>query len=482
MRTLIRRFIHSKNYNIQTLNLSNPIRGKELENLIIGGKNQYPYLSNNFKGVSKIGVIGWGSQAPAQALNLRDSLGKSNIKVSVGLRNNSESFDEARANGFTESNGTLGEMYSIISQSDLVLYLVSDYAQTQTYSDVFKAMKPGATLGLSHGFLLGYFDSLKKDFRDDINVVMVAPKGMGPSLRKNYLNDSGINSSIAVHQNVNDLAWDHAISWAIGIGSPYIFETTLKDEYISDIFGERGVLLGGIYGMTESLYRFFGNLHNSEEAYCKSVKNITNIISQMISQNGLLTVYNYLSENDKLIFEKIYSNAYPVYKELLQEIYDEVKSGNEIRSVIMRSSRIEEYPIKNIDTTAIWKTEKMLRDKKLDIKLNPITSGVYLAMMMAQIDVLIENNHSLSEIINETIIEAIDSLNPYLDEKGISYMVDNCSTTARLGTRKWGSRFDYATQYILDNSNNSYDYISFHNNFINHPIHDILNKLNKFRN
>merc|ERR1712238_167116 len=144
---------------------------------------------------------------------------------------------------------TLGEMFSVIKESDLVILLISDAAQAKIYQQVFDAMKPTATLGLSHGFLLGYLD-----------VIGVCPKGMGPSVRRLYeqgkeVGGSGINSSFGVHQNVSGKAGEVALGWGVGLGSPFIFETSLRSEYRSDIFGERGILLGAVHGIVESLFR-----------------------------------------------------------------------------------------------------------------------------------------------------------------------------------------------------------------------------------
>src|SRR3979411_2848908 len=124
-----------------------------------GGRNLFPLLPKALAGVKQIGVIGWGSQGPAQAQNLRESLGGTGIRVAVGLREGSESFGEARAAGFSEKDGTLGEMFNVIRASDLTILLISDAAQAQLYPQIFKALRPGSTLGLSHGFLLGYLET-----------------------------------------------------------------------------------------------------------------------------------------------------------------------------------------------------------------------------------------------------------------------------------------------------------------------------------
>ena len=144
-------------------------------------------------------------------------------------------------------------------------------------------------------------------------------------------------------------------------------------------------------------------------------------------------------------FEKAYSASYKPAREILEEMYDEVASGNEIRSVVMAGARHSEFPMGKIDGTFTWKVGEQVRAKRDESKipLNPTTAGVYVATMMAQIDVLKKHDHSYSEIVNESVIEAVDSLCPYMHYKGVSFMVDNCSTTARLGSRKWAPRFDY---------------------------------------
>jgi len=128
----------------------------------------------------------------------------------------------------------------------------------------------------------------------------------------------------------------------------------------------------------------------------------------------------------------------------------EVSSGNEIRSVVMAGERLKHSPMGRIDGTRMWMMGESVRNSRTgnkgkDIPINPVAAGLYCAVMMAQIDILIERGHCMSEICNESVIEAVDSLNPYMHHKGVAYMVDNCSTTARIGTRKWGPRWDHLT-------------------------------------
>ncbi|KAL5793634.1 hypothetical protein ACOSP7_002228 [Xanthoceras sorbifolium] len=463
------------------------------EYIVRGGRDLFKLLPDAFKGIKQIGVIGWGSQGPAQAQNLRDSLAeaKSDIVVKIGLRMGSRSFAEARAAGFTEENGTLGDIYETVSGSDLVLLLISDAAQADNYEKLFSHMKPNSILGLSHGFLLGHLQSMGLDFPKNISVIAVCPKGMGPSVRRLYVqgkevNGAGINSSFAVHQDVDGRATDVALGWSVALGSPFTFATTLEQEYKSDIFGERGILLGAVHGIVESLFRRYTENGMTEDlAYKNTVECITGTISKIISTQGMLAVYNSLSEEGRKEFEAAYSASYYPCMEILYECYEDVATGSEIRSVVLAGRRFYEkdglpaFPMGKIDQTRMWKVGERVRSARPAGDLGPLypfTAGVYVALMMAQIEILRKKGHSYSEIINESVIESVDSLNPFMHARGVSFMVDNCSTTARLGSRKWAPRFDYIlTQQALVAIDNgapiNSDLIS---NFLADPVHGAI--------
>ncbi len=455
------------------------------EMIVKGGRDLFPLLPKALDGIKQIGVIGWGSQGPAQARNFRDSLAGTDIKVKIGLRENSSSIPAAEAAGFTKAEGTLGEMYEVIRESDLVMLLISDAAQAENYQKIFDNIKDGATLGLSHGFLLGYLKTIDKSFPANINVIGVCPKGMGPSVRRLYeqgreINGAGINCSFAVEQDINGKATDYALGWAVAVGAPYIFMTTLDHEYRSDIFGERSILLGAVHGIVELLYRRYVMEEgmSEEEAFRQSTESVTGPISKTISHDGILALYEKLNDNDKAVFEKIYSHCYDPAFEMLMEIYDEVAGGNEIRSVIMAGRRFARYPMGKIDGTRMWKVGEKVRAERVeeDIPLNPFTAGVYCATMMAQIDLLVEKGHCLSEVANESVIEAVDSLNPYMHFKGVAFMVDNCSTTARLGSRKWAPRFEYILHQLglAAYDNNEPTKTARVEEFKNNKIHDAI--------
>ena len=465
------------------------------EYIVRGGRDVFNALPKAFEGVKQVGVIGWGSQGPAQSQNLRESFQDAGIdcNVKIGLRKGSSSMQYARKAGFTEENNGLGEMYDVIAESDLVLLLISDAAAAHSYKDVFKAMKPGATLGLSHGFLLGHMDSIGESFPSDINVILVAPKGMGPSVRRLYVqgktkNGAGINCSFAVEQDINGKATDLAIAWAVAIGAPFCFQTTLRNEYRSDIFGERCILLGAIHGICESLYRrFVAEGMDEEEAFVRSTESITGPLSGVISKRGIKAVYTDMNEEDKKVFEKAYCAAYEPAYEIVIECYEDVANGNEIRSVISAGDRSKRFPvISPIDGTRMWKVGEVVRGKRKErgeIPIDPFAAGVYCATMMAQIDVLLEKGHVLSEIINESVIESVDSLSPYLHARGVAYMVFNCSFTAATGSKKWAPRFDYNLSQraytAIDNGEQLNTGLM--DEFMNHKIHPAIIECAKLR-
>lgn len=465
------------------------------EYIVRGGRDVFGNLGKAFQGVKTVGVIGWGSQGPAQAQNLRDSFEDAgvDVKVKVGLREGSRSMAMAEKSGFKKEDGTLGEMYQVISESDMVILLISDAATAMCYKDVFKAMKKGATLGLSHGFLLGHMDSIGESFPDDINVILVAPKGMGPSVRRLYvqgktLNGAGINCSFAVEKDATGTATDLAIGWAVAIGAPFCFMTTLRNEYRSDIFGERCILLGAIHGICESLWRrFVAEGMDEEEAFVRSTESITGPVSAIISKQGIPAVYQALDEEGKKIFEKAYCASYEPAYEIVIECYEDVANGNEIRSVINAGLRAKRFPvISPIDGTRMWKIGEKVRAKRAtspEPPIDPFAAGVYCATMMAQIDVLMEKGHVLSEIVNESVIESVDSLSPYLHARGVAYMVFNCSFTAATGSKKWAPRFDYNLTQRAYTAIDNGDALktSLMDDFLKHPIHEAITECAKLR-
>ena len=461
------------------------------ESFLRGGRNLFPLLPKALAGISQIGVIGWGSQGPAQAQNLKESLAGTNVRVAVGLRQGSESMAEARAAGFSEKDGTLGEMFDVIRKSDLAILLISDAAQAQLYKKVFEALRPGTTLGLSHGFLLGYLETTGEKFPSNINVIAVCPKGMGPSVRRLYeqgreVNGAGINTSFAVEQDLDGRATDIALAWSVALGAPYTFKTTLKSEVVSDLFGERSILLGAVHGIVEALYqRYLEEGAEPEDAFNRACESLTGPIRETISRHGLVALDEHLDAVGRRDFRRSYDATYSSFKSVMAEIYDEVISGNEIKSVVMAANRFGEYPMSTIDKSPMWTAGAHVRSRRAQNKtgIDGFTAGTFAGAMMAQVDILIEHGHPYSEIANESIIEAVDSLLPYMHARGVAYMVDNCSTTARLGSRKWGPRFQAMLEQVAFPTMTERDATpeELPDGFLTHPVHEVLHRLSEMR-
>lgn len=426
------------------------------ETIVRGGRQLFPLLERGFAGVRRIGVLGWGPQGRAQALNLRDSLAHTAITVTVGLRPGSASVEAARAEGFTEESGTLGDWLEVVATSDLVLILIADSALAAHYGELFAAIKPGATIGLSHGFLIGHLAEVGDQLPPGIGVIGVCPKGMGDSVRRLYVqgaqvNGAGINASFAVEVDHDGHAVDRALAWSIALGAPYTFQTTLRSEYLSDIVGERAILLGAVHGIVEALFRrYVAEGDDAEQAYLRSCENITGPIADAISTGGLRSLRSDFSNQDREIFDSAYSATYPSARELITEIYDEVEAGTELRSVILAGRRLQRTPMSAINRSPMWAVADRVRAGRAErtVPIDPYTAGVFVATMIAQVDLFAERGHAWSEIVNESIIEAVDSLLPYMHARDVGYMVDNCSTTARLGARRWGPRFQAALEQI----------------------------------
>nr|WSY56966.1 ketol-acid reductoisomerase [Streptomyces sp. NBC_00886] len=426
------------------------------EIILRGGRHLFPLLPYAFAGVRRIGVIGWGPQGRAQARNLRGSLVGTDIRVSIGLRPGSASAADARAHGFTEENGTLGDWLAVTADSDLVILLIADAALAAHHEQIFAALKPGATIGLSHGFLLGHLRETGGEFPPGHGVIAVCPKGMGDSVRRLYeqgaeINGAGINSSYAVHADPDGKATDRALAWSVALGSPYTFRTTLESEYRSDIVGERAILLGAVHGIVESLYtRYRLTGDDVVTAYERSCENVTGPIARTISHAGLRAVREDLTPAGREVFDRAYSATYGPAREIVAEIYDEVADGTELRSVVLAEQRLGTREMGGIGGSPMWAAGVEVRARRAEraLPVEPFTAGVFVATMTAQIDEFAERGHPWSEIVNESVIEAVDSLLPYMHARDVAHMVDNCSRTARLGARRWGPRFQAAYEQI----------------------------------
>lgn len=465
------------------------------ETVMYAGDRNPELLAEAFGDVGQVAIIGYKSQGPAHAKNLRESLAAagSDTRVVVGLRDGSKTITDpdvgANKDGFTYENGTLMSPEEAIASSDVFTMLIEDSAMVAEGARYLGLARPGATAMLAHGFYIGHLEANPSErIRDDINLGMVAPKGMGPSVRRLYQQGSGINASFAVEQGGSQTR-DLVLAYSQGIGSPNTFRTTLGMEWRSDIFGERAVLLGGVHGIVEAMYQWKKSEGaGDEQAILETVESVVGPISKTISQEGLRGIVERLGDSELQEFAEVYNAAYPEMKVVIEKIYRDVTSGREIAEVV--SDNLADTPMSQVDATDMWIAAEKVRNARGErredaVKIDPKVAAVYLAAMMAQVDTLHENGHYWSEIVNESIIEAVDSLNPYMEYKGVAHMVDNCSITARRGSRKWFANFQNAilqgVKPVVQGRRDATDQTDHFARFMNHDVHEAFDVLKQFR-
>jgi ketol-acid reductoisomerase len=478
-----------------------------LETVLYGGDRPFEQVAQALVDVPQIAVLGYSSQGPAQAQNLRESLASvgSDTRVVVGLRPGSSSTKSAEAAGFDFESGTLMSVEKALGTSMMSLMLIADAGMAEHGHELVGMMPSGSTLGLSHGFWLGYLEARGEQARQDIDIIGVCPKGMGKSVRRLYEQGSGINSSYALTQG-DQSARERALAWSVGIGAPYTFQTTLENEWRSDIFGERSILLGGVHGILEAVYAWkVQQRFEPEAAFEQTVESLVGPISRAISHEGLNGVLEELDSEGRGLFAQAYNAAYPVLEQLIGKIYTDVSSGSEILEVVRDNQH--NTPMTRVDGTDMWRVGERVRQRREpdrvtvidkdgktatqitatapEIAIDPTVAGIYVAGMMAQVNVLRAHGHHWSEVVNESIIEAVDSLNPYMKAKGVAHMVDNCSTTARRGSRKWAPQFQswiaQGVFPVLEGKQTPEDQHDYFGDFQQHPVHEVLRVLGEMR-
>ncbi|GAG37332.1 unnamed protein product, partial [marine sediment metagenome] len=235
-----------------------------------------------------IAVIGYGVQGPAQALNMKDN----GFNVIVGqAKRFRKDWNRAVADGWKPGK-TLFDINEAVRRGTIVQMLVSDAAQKAIWPAVKKNLNPGDALYFSHGFSIVYKKLTKVIPPKDVDVILVAPKGSGTSVRRNFLTGAGINASYAVKQDVTGHAHQRCIALGIAIGSGYLFPTTFKGEVLSDLTGERGVLMGALAGIMEAQYQVLRQHgHTPSEAFNETVEELTESLIRLVSENGMDWMY-----------------------------------------------------------------------------------------------------------------------------------------------------------------------------------------------
>jgi ketol-acid reductoisomerase len=316
-----------------------------------------------------IAVIGYGVQGPGQSLNLKDN----GFNVIVGQRKGGKSWEKALADGWVEGK-TLFDIEEACENATIIQYLLSDAGQIQAWQSVKKHLTPGKTLYFSHGFGITFNEKTGIIPPSDVDVILVAPKGSGTSLRRLFLKGEGINSSIAVFQDATGRAKNKAIALGIGVGSGYLFETDFQKEVYSDLTGERGILMGALAGLFEAQYNVLRkNGHSPSEAFNETVEELTQSLMPLVAENGMDWMFantSVTAQRGALDWKGKFRDAtIPVFENL----YYEVSSGREANRVISEGSKKDyrkklEVELTEIRESELWQAGAAVR--KLRPKLN----------------------------------------------------------------------------------------------------------------
>lgn len=310
-----------------------------------------------------IAIIGYGVQGPAQALNSRDN----GLNVIIGQRRDSATWEKAIADGWVPGK-TLFDIEEAAAKGTVICYLLSDAAQINVWPTIAKHLTKGKTLCFSHGFGIAYSDKTKIVPPKDVNVVLVAPKGSGRSVRKNFLEGRGINSSYAIHQDATGNALDIVCALGVGVGSGFLFKTDFQSEVTSDLLGERGVLMGGIAGMMEAQYNILRKHgHSPSEAFNETVEEATQSLFPLIGENGMDWMFANCSttaQRGALDWkDKFRAAVEPVFEEL----YESVVSGAEADRSIKLNSQPDyreklQQELDIIHNSEIWQAGAKVRE------------------------------------------------------------------------------------------------------------------------
>lgn len=308
-----------------------------------------------------IAVIGYGVQGPGQACNLRDN----GFNVIVGQRQG-KTYEKAVADGWVPGQ-TLFSIEEAAEKGTIICMLLSDAAQMQLWPTIKKHLTPGKTLYFSHGFAITWNDRTGVVPPKDIDVIMVAPKGSGRSLRTMFVEGRGLNSSYAVYQDASGHALDKVLAFGIGIGSGYLFETTFIREATSDLTGERGSLMGAIQGLLLAQYEVLReNGHTPSEAFNETCEELTQSLMPLFAAKGMDWMYANCSTTAQRGALDWMGPFHDAIKPVVQKLYASVKCGNEAQISIDSNSKPDyreglEKELQALRESEMWQTGAVVR-------------------------------------------------------------------------------------------------------------------------
>ena len=308
-----------------------------------------------------IAVIGYGVQGPGQACNLRDN----GFNVIVGQRQG-KTYEKAIADGWVPGE-TLFSIEEAAEKASIVMCLLSDAAVMSVWPTLKQYLTAGKALYFSHGFAITWSDRTGCVPQEDIDVIMVAPKGSGTSLRTMFLEGRGLNSSYAVYQDVTGRALERTLALGIGIGSGYMFETTFQREATSDLTGERGSLMGAIQGLLLAQYEVLReNGHTPSEAFNETVEELTQSLMPLFAQKGMDWMYANCSTTAQRGALDWMGPVHDACKPVVEKLYASVKSGNEAQISIDANSKPDyrvglEKELAALRESEMWRTAETVR-------------------------------------------------------------------------------------------------------------------------
>ena len=309
-----------------------------------------------------IAVIGYGVQGPGQSLNLRDN----GFNVIVGQRKGGASWEKAVRDGWVPGK-TLFDIEEAAQRGTIIQYLLSDAAQIEVWPRLKPHLTPGKALYFSHGFGVTYNDRTKIVAPEGVDVILVAPKGSGTSLRRLFQAGRGLNSSYAIDQDATGRAYDRVIALGIGVGSGYLFETDFRREVYSDLTGERGTLMGAIQGIFEAQYDVLrANGHSPSEAFNETVEELTQSLMPLVAENGMDWMYANCSttaQRGALDWKDKFRDA---VKPVFEDLYRSVATGEEAQRSIDSNSQPDyrsklEGELKELHESEMWQAGRTVR-------------------------------------------------------------------------------------------------------------------------
>jgi ketol-acid reductoisomerase len=304
-----------------------------------------------------VAIIGYGPQGHGQSLNLRDN----GVNVVIGQRKGGKGWQDALKDGWQEGKNLFEDIEEATRRGTIVQDLLSDAGQKDQWPRVLKNLRKGQALCFSHGFSVVFKDQTGVVPPKDVDVFLVAPKGAGRTVRTNFLAGSGINSSFAVYQDATGRAGERVVAFGIAIGSGYLFPTTFEKEVLSDLTGERGVLMGAIAGLMKAQYETLRAMgHSPSEAFNETVEEATQSLYPLIGANGMDWMFASCSttaQRGALDWAKRFETS---AKPLFELLYRDVRAGVESQRVLDTCSA-PDYREKLEVELGAWRNSEMWR-------------------------------------------------------------------------------------------------------------------------